>query len=414
MNKLKNILSERVLLGLSLVLNVMIVLVLLVGGIYLVRHRGSVFRYLASDYTSPQEVLSKGGFFTQDSLVTSAVEKANPAVVSIAISKNVPIYVQDNTPDNGRSFDFFGFPFDLNVPQLRQKGTQKQEVGGGSGFIVSPQGLIVTNRHVISEKDASYAVFTNDGKKYDVKVIAQDPVLDIAVLKISSNHTFPYLTFGDSSKLKLGQTVIAIGNALGEFRNSVSVGVVSGLSRSIVAGDYSGSAESLDQVIQTDAAINPGNSGGPLLDLNANVVGVNVAVAQGSESVGFALPVDTVKSAVISVERSGEIIRPYLGVRYQEITDALQEEKKLPVNYGVLVSRGENASDVAVISGSPAGKVGIVEGDIILEVDGVKLDDTNSLASLIRKKSVGDTTVLKIIHKGKETTIKVILEKFKE
>lgn len=254
-------------------------------------------------YLNKSEILSAQtqvpSISSQETIVTSVVERANPAVVSVIVTKDVPVLERyyERIP--------FGNGAVLRIPHVRQRGTQEQEVGGGSGFIVSPTGLMVTNSHVVSDPEASYTAFTNDGKKYDVEVVARDDALDIAVLKIKnfSVQNMPYLTFGDTSTLKLGQTAIAIGNALGEFRNSVSVGVISGLSRSITAGDGSGRSEQFENVIQTDAAINPGNSGGPLLDLRGLVIGVNVAVAGGAENIGFALPVDAVKRLVASVSQ---------------------------------------------------------------------------------------------------------------
>ena len=211
--------------------------------------------------------------------------------------------------------------------------------------------------------------------------------------------------------MQLGQSVIAIGNALGEYRNTVSVGVVSGLARSITAGDeLGGSSEALNNVIQTDAAINPGNSGGPLLNLNGEVIGVNVAIAQGSQNVGFALPINSVKNSIESVERTGKIIRPYLGIRYVAIDAAMKEANNLTVDYGVLVKAGATASDLAVIPGSPADKAGIVENDIILEVDGVKIDDTNNLSDIIRGKNIGQTITLTILHRGVQKNVSVTLE----
>lgn len=219
---------------------------------------------------------------TEESRIIDVAEKASPAVVSIAITKDVPIierYYREFDPFSDDFFkDFFGGRgFRFNIPQQRQNGTEKKEVGGESGFFISSDGYIVTNRHVVDDANAEYTVLTNDGDKYDAEVLAKDSALDVAILKVKGSN-FPYLSFGDSDNLKPGQTVIAIGNALVDFRNSVSVGVVSGLSRSVVAGDFFGRSEQLEGVIQTDAAINPGNSGGPLLNINGNVIGVNVAV----------------------------------------------------------------------------------------------------------------------------------------
>ncbi len=338
-----------------------------------------------------------------------AVEKSNPAVVSIVITQDVPVYEQYYQQQPNNPFgDFFGFsPF--QIPQLRQNGTERQEVGGGSGFLISSDGMIVTNKHVVDQENASYTVFLNDGTKKEAKVIARDPVNDIAVIKIEGDN-LPFLEFADSEQIKVGQTVIAIGNALGEFENSVSRGVVSGLSRSIQAGDSFGQSEQLDEVIQTDAAINPGNSGGPLIDLSGKVVGVNVAVALGSENIGFSLPSNIVKGIVESVQKTGKISRPYIGVRYVPITPALQKANNLPVDHGVLISRGETAEDLAVIPSSPANKAGIIEGDIILEVDGEKLDQDTPLSHVISRKKVGDQVQMKVLSRGEEKTVTVTLE----
>ncbi|MFH1354327.1 MAG: trypsin-like peptidase domain-containing protein [bacterium] len=351
-----------------------------------------------------------------DSLVVQAVEKANPAVVSIVVTKDVPIIERyyDELPKGTDPFgDFFGgnffSPFSFRVPQYRQKGTEKKEVGGGSGFLISADGLIVTNKHVVEQDDVDYTVFMNDGQKYDAVVVARDPSNDLAVIKISGGE-LPYLELGNSGELKAGQTVIAIGNALAEFRNTVSVGVISGLARSITAGNGLGQSEQLEGVIQTDAAINPGNSGGPLLDLDGKVVGVNVAMAQGSENIGFSLPIDLVKGVIESVKETGRIVRPYIGIRYTPITKALQEVNKLSVNFGVLVVKGETPEELAVIPGSPANKAGIEEGDIILEIDGAKLTEANSLAKAIARKKVGESVKLKILHKGEEREVSIVLE----
>jgi serine protease Do len=397
-------------------------ILILIGAGVLWHYRAKVFAFLGKEYMQEiqtQDLANKGAApitpaFSEDSFVIDAVKKTNPAVVSVIISENVPKYEEYTDPN--QQTNPFGdlFPgFSFNVPEYKQDGTQNEEVGGGSGFLISSDGLIVTNKHVVDQTGATYTVFTNDGKKYTAKIIAKDPVLDIALIKITPplGVTFPYLALGDSDNLQLGQSVIAIGNALGEYKNSVSVGVVSGLSRSITAGDESsGTSEVLDHVIQTDAAINPGNSGGPLLDLSGQVIGVNVAIAQGSQNVGFALPIDSVKSAILSVENTGKIIRPYLGVRYVQVDAAMQQANNLTVDYGALVKAGSTADDLAVIPGSPADKAGIVENDIILDVDGVKLDDTNSLSDVIRGKGVGQIITLTILHKGVQKNVSVTLE----
>ena len=342
----------------------------------------------------------KTGSAAEESQVINTVEKANPAVVSIIISKNVP-----TTKNYNSIYDYL-----LNNSNNQRNSTQKQQVGGGSGFFVSSDGYIVTNCHVVEDATAEYTVLTKDDKKYAAKIVAKDKTLDVAVLKIDGKD-FSYLTFADSDTIKLGQTAIAIGNALAEFQNSISMGIVSGLSRSITAGDGSGSSERLDGVIQTDAAINPGNSGGPLLDIKGNVIGVNVAIENEANSIGFALPSNVVKEVAESVIKSGSIVKPYLGVRYTQITDDVKTKNNLSVDYGVLVARGTAAGELAVLPGSPADKAGIVENDIILEIDGVKIDQDKSLASMIRQKKVDQTITLKVMHDGATKEVKVKLEK---
>ena len=340
--------------------------------------------------------------------VVQSIQRVNPAVVSVLVTKDVPIYERYY-----ESFNPFGSYGGFSVPRIRENGTQEREVGGGSGFIVSNDGMIVTNRHVVSDLEARYSVLLNDGTAYDVDVLARDTQLDVAILKISEplEKTVPFVSFGDSDSLRLGETVIAIGNALAEFRNSVSVGVVSGLARSIVASDGRGGSEQLDQVIQTDAAINPGNSGGPLLNIDGEVIGVNVAVSRGADNIGFALPASVVKQVVDSVREYGEIVRPYLGVRYVMLNAQIAEENDLEYTYGALVLVGSTANEVAVIPGSPADQANIAENNIILSIDGTVLSDVD-LATVLRGKKVGDEIVLVIVQDGEERTVRTTLERF--
>jgi serine protease Do len=341
--------------------------------------------------------------------VVSAVAKASPAVVSIVISKDLPVIEQcpydpfGNLPPEFQQF--FGGR-GLQFSQPCEKGTQKQDVGGGSGFIISSDGLILTNKHVVSDTAADYTVLTNDGKKYDAKVLARDPAQDLAVLKITASD-LPVVALGDSDSIKLGQTAIVIGNALGEFRNTVSVGVISGLSRTITASGASFGNETIQNVIQTDAAINPGNSGGPLLNLKGEVIGINTAIASGAQSIGFALPINQAKRDIESVKKTGDIKIPYLGVRYISIDADVAKTQKLSVDHGALV-RG-SGDGPAVIKDSPADKAGLEAEDIILEVNGVKVDDTNSLGNLIQRYNIGDTITLKIQRGDKTLELKVNL-----
>lgn len=339
----------------------------------------------------------------EDSAVIDVVEKSSPAVVSIVITKDVPKY---------KSFfeDPFGFFDEMNGSS--QGETEKQKVGGGSGFIVSLNGTIVTNKHVVSDQNADYTVITNDGKEYPAKVLARDPIKDIAVIKINGEK-FPVLDLGDSDSLKVGQTVIAIGNSLGEFSNSVSKGIISGLQRNVTAGSGFGQTEQLANIIQTDAAINPGNSGGPLLDISGKVIGVNVAMAQGAENVAFSIPSNQIKKIVEQIKNTGKISTPFLGVRSIAVNQEIQKENNLPFNYGALITRGEKITDFAVMPGSPADKAGLMENDIILEVNGKKIDSKNQLIELISNFNAGDEITLKIWHKGETKEVKIRLEEKK-
>jgi serine protease Do len=340
---------------------------------------------------------------TNEERVIAAIETVNPAVVSVIVTKDVPVfeqYYETVTPWG----PFGGFA----VPRVRENGTEEREVGGGSGFIVSSDGLVVTNRHVVEDESARYTIVLSNGTLYPAEVVDKDPMLDIAVLRISElpDEKLPFVRFGDSTELRLGQTVIAIGNALAEFQNSVSLGIVSGLSRSIVASDMAGNSEQLNQVIQTDAAINPGNSGGPLLNLDGEVVGVNVATSQGADNIGFALPSQLVKQVVTSVQENGEIVRPFLGVRYVMLDPERQEQFSAPISYGALIVTGENESGVQL--GSPADEVGLQTGDVIIAIDEVSLVNRD-LATELRNKTAGQTVTLVVFRDGTEEEIEVTL-----
>jgi len=339
---------------------------------------------------------------TEEKSVIDVVKETSPSVVSIIVTKDLPVieqYYVNPFPDS---------PFDFQIPQFRQKGVQKQEVGGGTGFIISEDGMILTNEHVVTDKEADYTVLTNDGKKYPAEVLARDTARDLAVIKIKdSQRNFPTLKLGNSDNLQIGQTIIAIGNALGEFRNTVSVGVISGLGRTVAAGG-GGVVETLEDVIQTDAAINRGNSGGPLLNLKGEVIGVNFAMAQGAENIGFAIPINRAKKGIEQVKTLGKIVYPFLGVRYALINDAVQQENKLPVNYGARVTKGSQG-EPAVFPGSPAEAVGLKEGDIILEFNGEKITTDNSLAKIIGEYNPGDKVTLKILRGSEEKIIEIIL-----
>ncbi len=337
---------------------------------------------------------------TQEEMVVRAVKNAAPAVASVVATKDLPV-IEQYYVNPFENDDFFknlppGFLPDIKIPQYRQNGSVEKQISSGTGFFVSKDGLILTNKHVVEDTQANYLVITNDGKKLAAKVIARDPFLDIAILKVEGDN-FSFIPFGDSDKLNVGQTVVAIGNALGEFNNTVSVGIISGLRRNITAEGSLAGAEYLQEVIQTDAAINPGNSGGPLLDLNGRVVGINTAVATGAENIGFTLPINIAKRDVNDAMEFGAIKYPFLGIRYKLVEN------------GLMVVKG-SAGEPAVAANSPAAKAGIKEGDIVLEISGTKLGPTSSLNYVLSKYRVDDKIDVKILRDGKEISLTLVLE----
>ncbi|GBD34828.1 Putative serine protease HtrA [bacterium HR35] len=351
-----------------------------------------------------------------ESEITDIVKKASPAVVSIVISKYVPI-IEEYYSNPFKEFDlppelepFFKFEFE--VPQYRTKGYQKQEIGGGTGFIISSDGLILTNKHVVDDEKAEYTVYLNDGRKFKARVLVKHPIDDIALIKIDAQN-LPTLRLGDSDNLQIGQFVIAIGNALGEFQNTVSFGVISGLKRNIVASDSSGKVERLEGLIQTDAAINYGNSGGPLINIYGEVVGINTAIVSGAQNIGFAIPINRAKRMIEDWQTQGKIEIPFLGIKYLLIDDKVKEKFNLPFDYGAYIYT-ELKSEKAIIPNSPAEQSGLQEGDIILEVDGEKITTQNTLAQIIRKKKVGQVVNLKVWRQGKILEIRVKLGKLPE
>lgn len=351
-----------------------------------------------------------------ESATVAAVQQATQSVVSIVVTKEVRSN-QYTVPDNFffPFEDFFGFPFEAPAPETEESEPLYQQVGGGTGFVIDAQaGLILTNRHVVEDESATYTVITNDGEEFEATVLARDPFNDLAVVKVAQLSGVVELSLGDSNSLKLGQTVIAIGNSLGEFSNTVTTGVVSGIGRDIVAGSF-GTTERLENVIQTDAAINPGNSGGPLIDLQGNVIGINTAVSQQGQLIGFAIPINEAKLVVESVKEFGRIVRPYLGVRYTAVPEEIAQERGLEKGVGSLIVSGTNAMEPAIIPDSPAANAGLVEGDIILRVSGKEVNEDQSLAYLVQQYQAGDMVELEVVHEdGSQKKISVLLKEFNE
>ncbi|RJQ28827.1 PDZ domain-containing protein [Candidatus Parcubacteria bacterium] len=343
-----------------------------------------------------------------DRKVISVIKKATPAVVSIAVRKHLEDVEKDLSPDQ--------YPFLPTTPDKKKVEIPEDfadekgmvEIGGGSGFIVRGEGLILTNRHIIGDRKAEYVAILNDERRFPVTLLSRDPVNDVAIIKIDAGN-LPTLPLGDATRLELGQSVIAVGNALGIFKNTVSLGIVSGLSRSITAQiDTDAPYQEMRGLIQTDAAINPGNSGGPLVDLEGKVVGINVAVVSGAQNISFAIPINAVERDLQDLKKYGRIRRPLLGVRYILIDDALKAKTGLPVGYGAFVTN-EGPGDSGVVPGSPAEKAGLKERDIILELNKQKIDRDHSIQDILENLDVGKEVDLLVFRDGKELTLKAAL-----
>lgn len=334
---------------------------------------------------------------SESDLINSIVDDVGPSVVSIDV-------VSQTT---GFSGGFFGF-----APE-----TQSQR-SAGTGIIIAANGLIVTNRHVVPEGTTDVSVTLSDGTELDeVTVIGRtrdsDP-LDIAFLKIedAKGKKLVAAKIGDSSKVEVGDKVVAIGNALGQFQNSVTSGIISGYGRSVQAASSDGSSvENLQDLFQTDAAINEGNSGGPLVDMNGEVIGINTAVAGNAQDIGFAIPTGNISGLIKTVISTGKFQQPYLGVRYIPLTNDRASDLGLKVTRGAYVlTEEQSGGQVTVIEGSPAAKAGIQPGDVITAVEGKKIDERHGLTVLLNQHKVGDTVTLKVLRDGDERNVDVRLE----
>jgi serine protease Do len=361
--------------------------VLMTGAI----NAADLFGRLSSDQETVDRSIVE--LIEEESATISVVDQAAPAVVSVVIKKPSGSF----TREEWEYYDPFFLP---PIPPTPEETAELIEIGGGTGVLVSADGYIVTNRHVVSDDDAVYLIVTNDGAELPARVVAEDSFLDIAVLDVEGEG-YPVAALGDSDRIRIGQTVIAIGNTLSEYRNTVTKGVVSGINRRVTAGDEFGAGEVLEHAIQTDAAINPGNSGGPLINLLGEVVGINTAVSFEGQSVGFAIPINDVKKIVEDVEQYGRIVRPWLGVRY------------LPLEEGALLVAGDRPDETAVAPGSPAKTAGLREGDIIVSVDGEPLGLDNTLGSVIGQFEPGQTIELKVLRREELMTLQATLAELK-
>ena len=323
---------------------------------------------------------------TEESVVIDAVKKVGPSVVTIA----------QEASSRSRNFNFGPFST-FDIPQENPN----EPRGIGTGFIVSSDGLIITSKHVVSETGVKYQVITADDKKLDVQRVYRDPLNDVAIIKVNppAGGLIP-VELGDSSKLQVGQFVIAIGTALGEFRSTVTTGVISGLGRGITAGSaFEGFIERLDNVIQTDAAINPGNSGGPLLNSSSQVIGVNTAIASEGQNIGFALPINVVKNSIKNFNENGQFDRPFLGVSYRSLSRDAAILNDIP----------EGAYVQSVVEASPAEKSRIQEGDIIVSIDGIRINEKNDLAVVIASKKIGSTIKISLWRDGQTVEVNATL-----
>lgn len=312
----------------------------------------------------------------ESSAVIDATKKVSPAVVSISTTKNVQ--------------DFFGQVY--------------AQEGAGTGFIITNDGLILTNKHVAQSGD-TLQVYLTDGRSFTAEKMAVDPTNDLAILKIDATG-LPVVELGDSNNLQVGQWVIAVGNALGQLQNTVTVGVISARERQLSATDGNKS-EQLNNLLQTDTAINPGNSGGPLVNLAGQVIGINTAVAGNAQGIGFAIPINQAKAAIDSYKKTGKIIRPQLGVRYTTVNREVANQLKLSIDYGALILSSQNQP--AVLPGSPAEKAGLKANDIITHFNGDRVDENRTLGGLILQYAPGDEVELKYLRDKKEFTTKVKL-----
>jgi len=317
----------------------------------------------------------------------------------------VSVNVTGQTTDNSGIDSLFGLG----------GGTQTQQ-SAGTGIILTSSGLIITNRHVVPEGTTNVSVTLSDGTTYNnVQVIGRtspDDSLDIAFLKINNTNgkTLVPAQIGNSSQMQVGAPVVAIGNALGQFQNTVTSGIISGYGRSVQASDSTGSSsENLDDLFQTDAAINEGNSGGPLVNLDGQVIGINTALASSAENIGFAIPINDVTGLIKSVESTGKLEQPYLGVVFIPITGDVQSQYNLSVSNGAWIPPSSVAGQSTVLTGSPAASAGLQEGDIITAVNGTNINETNSLTSILDQQTVGATISLTVIRSGKTINIKVTL-----
>jgi S1-C subfamily serine protease len=327
----------------------------------------------------------------EESATIAVVERVTPAVVSIVVKQ------ERGSLSSADGYRYFS-PFFQTEELSAEESAELVEVSGGTGFFVTEDGFVLTNRHVVDEEHASFFVVTAQDVELEAELIDIDPYQDIAVLKVEGDG-FATMTLADSDAIRIGQTVIAIGNTLSEFRNTVTKGVVSGINRRVTAGSAA-SSEVIEEAIQTDAAINPGNSGGPLINLLGEVIGINTAVSIEGEAVAFAIPINAARRSIDDVQEFGRIMRPWLGVRYVLVVPDGSEDENIDYEIGAMVVRGDVAGEVAVFEDSPADIAEITEGDVIVSVEGVYLTLEDPLAEALSMYHPGDSITLELLRDG--------------
>jgi serine protease Do len=340
---------------------------------------------MLNDQTVQREIIDN-----ESDLVNRIATDVSPSVVSVSVVSLSP------------SVDFFNF------------GRSLERESAGTGVILTTDGLIITNRHVIPREATEVSVILSDGTEVSgVEVVGRtndsDP-LDIAFLRIkdTSGLNLKPAQLADSDKVRIGDRVVAIGNALGEFQNTVTMGIISGYGRDIQAFDGRMGVESLQNLFQTDAAINSGNSGGPLVNMAGEVVGINVATAT-ADNISFAIPINDVKGLIEIVLRDGKLERPYLGVRYVSLNEDIAEQLNLDITEGAYIPQGTSRRP-SILPNSPAEKAGLQERDVIVTIGGQKVDGRNSVVSLLGKRRVGEVVDITVLRDGKEKTLQATLE----
>ncbi len=332
----------------------------------------------------------------EESATMDVVAHVTPAVVSVIARKPRGEFLHDRTLSQVNPDLVFG-----NDSLSDTQAKELVDVSSGTGFFVTEDGYILTNRHVIDVPSPKLFVVTNEGKELNATLVDTDPILDIAILRVEGNG-YPIVDLGDSDKIRIGQTAIAIGNTLSEFRNTVTKGVVSGINRHVTAGVSMNGSEVIEKAIQTDAAINPGNSGGPLINLLGEVVGINTAVSIDGQAVAFAIPINQAKRAIEDVKKNGRIVRPWFGVHYVLVEwDQVKPPSPISFKLGALLTKGHVAQEQAVVKNGPADKAGLKEGDILLSIDGTFLTQGNAIAELISPHRPNDQIKILVLRDGK-------------